>query len=221
MTSAGSSAWRLVIPVKERSQAKSRLRAPHGVAREELAAAFALDTLAAVYDVVPADRVFVVTDDALLGRFVAGHRGVVVPDPGRGLNPAIAAGLAAATPDGLAPEQVCAPGAVLLGDLPALSPDELYAGLRACAVSESSVVPDQDGIGTVLLTHHDLRRIVPRFGTGSAARHARVARVLTPDLPRLRTDVDTDIALAQAVSLGVGPRTAAVLGVCAASASVG
>ncbi|MBO1765613.1 2-phospho-L-lactate guanylyltransferase [Allobranchiibius sp. GilTou38] len=215
MTAAGSSAWRMVVPVKERSAAKSRLRAPDGVARDELAAAFALDTLTAVYDVVPADRVFVVTDDDQVAGFVRARDGVVVPDPGRGLNPAIAAGLAAATPDGLAPTQICAPGAVLLGDLPALTPDELYAGLRACAVSESSVVPDRDGTGTVLLTHHDLRRIVPRFGTGSAARHARVARRLTPDLPRLRTDVDTDTALAQAVSLGVGAHTARVLGVCA------
>ena len=204
----------MVVPVKERSQAKSRLRAPAGVARDELAAAFALDTLTAVYEVVPPALVVVVTDDAQVARFVDTRGGVVVPDPGRGLNPAIVAGLVAATPPGLTAEDDCVPGAVLLGDLPALSPDDLSAGLLACAVSEASVIPDQDGTGTVLLTHHDLRRIVPRFGSGSAARHARDARLLTLDLPRLRTDVDTDTALAQAVSLGVGARTAAVLGLC-------
>lgn len=200
------------MPVKEASKAKSRLRTPTGVPREKLAIAFALDTLIAIYQVVPSERVFVVTDDAQVAAFVSERGGVTVQDPGRGLNPAISAGIAAATPDALESDLSSVPAAVVLGDLPALSAQELAAGLRACAVTESSVVPDQDGSGTVLLTHHDVRRLVPRFGAESAARHARAARVLTPDLPRLRTDVDTEISLAAAVSLGVGRHTAALLG---------
>lgn len=203
--------WRVVVPIKDRARSKTRLRVPEGIAREDLALAIALDTLTAVYEVVPPALVFVVTDDDQVSAFVSTAGGNVVRDPGRGLNPAIAAGIVAATADGLGTGGVSAPGAVLLGDLPSLSPTELRAGLRACAVAESSVIPDRDGAGTVLLTHHDLRRIAPRFGGGSAARHARVARTMTPDLPRLRTDVDTEASLAAAVALGVGKHTTAVL----------
>ncbi len=196
----------MVVPVKRTAIGKTRLRVPAGVARADLALAFALDTLTAVYRVIPPEDVAVVTDDPTVTAYVEQRGGRRVPDPGRGLNPAVAAGLLALAEDG-AP----GPGAVLLGDLPALTPAELRAGLRACAVSESSVVADVEGSGTVLLGHHDLTRIVPRFGPGSAARHARDARLLTPDLRRLRTDVDTDVALREAVSLGVGDHTTQLL----------
>lgn len=199
------------MPVKEHDQAKSRLLAPAGVDRAELALAFALDTLTAVYEVIPPAAVFVVTDDEAVTTFVASHAGVSVRDPGRGLNPAIVAGLAAAARDGLAAQQPIAPGAVLLGDLPALTAAELTAALRACAVAKSCVVPDSDGTGTVLLTHHDLRKIVPRFGAGSAARHGKAAAPLPLDLPRLRTDVDNESAFVAARALGVGPHTSSLL----------
>lgn len=210
--------WRVVVPIKDRFQSKTRLRVPEGVLRENLALAMALDTLAAVYEVVPPALVFVVTDDDQVTAFVDSAGGNVVRDPGRGLNPAIAAGIAASTPDDVEAGRVAIPGAVLLGDLPSLTAVELISGLRACAVAESSVIPDRDGTGTVLLTHHDLRRISPRFGGGSAARHGRVARTIIPDLPRLRTDVDTENSLAEAIALGVGKHTTDVLG---SAASVG
>lgn len=203
--------WRIIVPIKDRTTSKTRLRTPAGVPHAHLALAIALDTLAAVYEVVSPALVFVVTDDDEVTSFVAAAGGSFVHDPGRGLNPAIAAGITAATPNELPPGRISAPGAVLLGDLPSLTPEQLIAGLRICAVAESSVVPDHDGSGTVLLTHHDLRQIIPRFGAGSAARHARAARTMTPALPRLRTDVDTESSLAQAVALGVGKHTAAVL----------
>ncbi|XAS75882.1 2-phospho-L-lactate guanylyltransferase [Dermatophilaceae bacterium Sec6.4] len=218
MTSVGNSTWRVIVPVKERDHAKTRLRPPTGVDRSQLAMAFALDTLSAVFDVVAASGVFVVTDDQGVAGFVADRGGNTVRDPGRGLNPAIAAGLNAASDADLMsdqpchPSRPCHPGAVLLGDVPCLTPADLTAALRACAVAESCVVPDADGTGTVLLTHHDLRRIVPRFGAGSAARHSRCAATLPLDLPRLRTDVDNEAAFEQARVLGVGPHTSALLG---------
>lgn len=211
MTAVANSAWRVVVPIKEHDQAKSRLRAPAGVDRSQLALAFALDTLTAVYEVVAPAAVFVVTDDQAVLSFIADHAGVSVREPGRGLNPAIAAGLEAAASDALAAGKPSAPGAVLLGDLPALTAAELTTALRACAVAESCVVPDADGSGTVLLTHHDLRQIVPRFGAGSAARHGRAAAALLLDLPRLRTDVDNESAFVAARALGVGPHTSSLL----------
>jgi 2-phospho-L-lactate guanylyltransferase len=73
------------------------------------------------------------------------------------------------------------------------------------------VVPDAEGTGTVLLTATPGHLLAPSFGAGSAARHATGATLLTPDLPRLRQDVDDVGSLAEAVQLGVGRHTAAVL----------
>ncbi|GAB2695580.1 2-phospho-L-lactate guanylyltransferase [Thalassiella azotivora] len=109
------------------------------------------------------------------------------------------------------------PTAVLLADLPCLRPQDLGAALHAVDVAfaggaASVVVPDADGVGTVLLAGRSPADVVPRFGGASAAAHrADGAVVLAPDLPGLRRDVDTLAALAQAVALGLGPRTAATL----------
>lgn len=201
-----TSTWHLVVPVKHTSRGKSRLNPPDGVDRAALALALALDTLEVVLQVVPAAQVFVVTDDPTVRTNAEAMGAAVVDDPGRGLNPAIDAGLAqlVRTAPGVA-------GAVLLGDLPALTPQALYDGLRACAATESSIVPDRSGDGTVLLTHADAARLVPRFGAGSAARHSRSASVLDLPLPQLRNDVDDTDDLERARALGLGPRTAGLL----------
>lgn len=201
-----TSTWFLVLPVKNTERGKSRLTPPGGVARRDLALAMALDTIDVVLQVVPAAQIVLVTDDPIVRTNAESMAINVVDDPGRGLNPAIELGLAKVGE--MAPG---APGAVLLADLPALTPDALYEALRACAATESSIVPDESGDGTVLLTHHDASRLVPRFGTGSAARHSRTASVLRPDLPQLRTDVDDTEALGRARRLGLGPRTRGLL----------
>lgn len=206
MESTVTSTWRVIVPVKHSARGKSRLRPPEGVQRRDLALAIALDTLQAVLDVVPAEQVYVVTADPEIRLQMAEPGAVLVDDPGRGLNAAVAAGVAAVT--AAAPHT---PAAVLLGDLPALSAAELADGLAACAATESAIVPDHEGTGTVLVTHHDVSRLVPRFGTGSAARHARAATTLELDLPRLRTDVDNDTALGVAQRLGLGPWTRRLL----------
>lgn len=101
---------------------------------------------------------------------------------------------------------------MLLGDLPALRPEDLRAALAACARLDRAVVPDADGSGTVLLTGLGPGRLEPSFGPGSAARHEALGHVRLPlDLPRLRTDVDDAASLAAAVALGAGPRTLAAL----------
>lgn len=201
--------WHVVVPVKEAARAKSRLQAPHPLSRPALARAVAADTLEQVCRALPPAQVLVVTSDPD-ARAVAEQLGArVVADPGGGLNAAVRAGLQAAVHD--EPEEVRPGWAVLLGDLPALRAEDLLVALGRCAAYPSCVVPDADGTGTVLLTS-TLGPPVPRFGAGSAARHAEDAEVQELDLPRLRRDVDTATDLAFAVSLGVGPRTAAALG---------
>lgn len=207
MKSAVTSTWHVIVPVKHSARGKSRLRPPDGVQRQQLALALALDTLDVVLAVVPAEQVYVVTSDPEIRLQLRDARAHVVDDPGRGLNAAVAAGIEASE-SGAAHR----PTAVLLGDLPALTATELSDGLAACAAAEAAVVPDHTGSGTVLLTHHDGACLIPRFGTGSAARHARSATTLELDLPRLRTDVDDDASLQLAVTLGLGPWTRRLLG---------
>jgi 2-phospho-L-lactate/phosphoenolpyruvate guanylyltransferase len=201
-TRTRTATWHVIVPVKSRFRAKARLLPPPEIDKPLLALALALDTLHAVLEVIPAERLIVVTEDDEVEREMA-KRGVrTVPDPARGLNPAVQAGLAEAIR-----RDESLPTAVLLGDLPALQPSDLSAGLRACAATESALIPDHDGDGTVLLTHHDPAALAPRFGRGSAARHARRCTILDLDLPTLRHDVDDLESLDRAVELGVGAYT--------------
>ena len=207
LRAASTPAWHLVVPVKGGGTAKSRLHPPLGVERTELALALAEDCLSACAAGMPPGRVYVVTSDARV-RGVAERLGcVVVPDPAGGLDAAVAAGR-----DQVLTDHPASAVAVLLGDLPSLRPDDLTAALGAAAAHPLAVVPDATGGGTVLLSALDGERLEPRFGAGSAARHAAGGHVrLDLDLPGLRTDVDDDADLDRAVRLGVGPATAAVL----------
>ncbi len=98
--------------------------------------------------------------------------------------------------------------AALVGDLPALGPDELGAALRLAERSPRAFVADADATGTTLLTSAPGTLLEPAFGPGSAARHATTAAALVAT-PGLRQDVDTEVDLARAIELGVGPQTLA------------
>ena len=196
--------WRLIIPVKGQLAAKSRLHPPDGVARADLAHAFALDTISAVLDCMPPTALVVVTSDELIDRFVRDQGGTVIPDNGHGLNPAVRQGIEYA-------DVTLGPTAVLLADIPTLRPEDLIEALSACAMHRRALVPDATGSGTVLLSALSPKDLHPRFGPGSADQHARECVRLDLDLPALRTDVDDDKALRRAVEIGVGKHTAAVL----------
>ena len=206
-TAPAGPAWYLVVPVKGGATAKSRLHPPPGVGREDLALALATDCLTACCAGMPPAHVVVVTSDPRVAEVAHGLGAVVVADPGAGLNAAVRAGRDHA----LGTSRV-GPVAALLGDLPALRPDDLLTALAAAAAHPLAVVPDAAGEGTSLLTATNGGDLHPRFGTGSAAAHVTGGHVrLDLDLPRLRTDVDDDSALTVAVGLGVGPATRAVL----------
>ena len=206
MTAALSLPWRLVVPVKASAVAKSRLRPPDGVRRADLAHALARDTLTAVFACLPAAHVVVVTSDRGTRDFVLDRGALVEPDPGGGLNAAVAAG-ARAVQRHWGDSAV----AVLLADLPALRPAELAAALSACAEHDRAFVPDAEGTGTVLLTAASPGLLLPRFGAGSARAHGRESRRLDLDLAGLLTDVDDDRSLDLATAIGAGDCTTAVL----------
>ncbi|WP_062383496.1 2-phospho-L-lactate guanylyltransferase [Demequina iriomotensis] len=197
--------WTVIVPVKGGARAKSRLpETVHGVPRATLAAAFSADTLAAVSSAAGVDRVLVVTgvsdlEPCWLGAG-APHLRVVRQAAGAGLNAAVryAAGLATG------------PIAVVLGDLPALRPQDLETVLDAAASRPLSMVGDVADSGTTMLMSRQ-ERFPMSFGPQSVGRHGRAGYVELHAPIRARADVDLVEDLDRVMRLGVGEHTAAAL----------
>ncbi len=197
--------WTLVIPVKHASLGKSRLRVP-GVDREELARAIALDTICAATSCDRVAETIVVTSDEVTASALRPLGAVrVVRDDADGLRAAIRRGLAAARPD--------APRAVLLGDLPALRPEELSRALARVGEGVRVFVPDAEGTGTSLVAARAGVPLDPLFGPDSAHAHrgAGFVELTLPASGGLRRDLDTAEHLSAIRRSGLGPRTAALL----------
>lgn len=198
--------WVVVVPVKPAADGKTRLAGVLSAsAREGLVRAMALDTIAAAVATPEVPRVVVVTADGPLRTLLAGTVDLV-DEPGGGLNGAVRAGIdrAAGRGEGVA---------VLLGDLPALRPDDLADALSMASAHERAFVADADGTGTTLLAALPGVVVAPAFGPGSAdahelAGHVRLAVVATSTV---RRDVDVPDDLIEVARLGVGPATRAVL----------
>jgi 2-phospho-L-lactate/phosphoenolpyruvate guanylyltransferase len=206
---SSAAAWSLVIPVKRLSQAKSRLADFAGEAREDLALALALDTVAAAHDTTEVAAVVVVTDDPVATRALAATGAVVVPDaPNAGLNKALEHGATVSVRKH--PERGIG---ALSADLPALRSTELSAALRSAAENRRAFVCDVSGIGTTLLTAQPGVPLAPAFGPRSRAKHraAGAVELTMTGIPSVRRDVDTEIDLLDAERLGLGPATTAVL----------
>ncbi|HEX5561091.1 MAG TPA: 2-phospho-L-lactate guanylyltransferase [Nocardioidaceae bacterium] len=199
--------YAVLVPVKRPSIAKSRLAGVGDDPRRELAAAFAEDTVTAVLSCARVDRVLVVTDDHVLAARLARVGAEVIPDGAGDLNGTLrqaAAEMHRRAP-GLRLAAVCA-------DLPALRPGDLAAALDAADPSRMSFVPDRQRAGTTAVIAPRLDAFRPFFGRGSRRRHlqAGALEVDAVDVPTLRLDVDDPGDLADALGLGVGPRTAMV-----------
>ncbi|WP_226533951.1 2-phospho-L-lactate guanylyltransferase [Microbacterium paraoxydans] len=197
--------WVVVIPVKRAEIGKSRLRLP-GVEREPLARAIALDTVGAAAACERVAEVIVVTSDEITATALRVLPRVrVVRDRGEGLSAAIQLGVSSASE--------ARARAVMLGDLPALRPDELAMALAFASSHPRAFVPDAEGTGSVLATARSGFELRPCFGARSAAAHreAGFAEVGFPVLSGLRRDLDHAEHLRAARRAGLGPRTAALL----------
>src|SRR5438552_3793068 len=132
--------WTVIVPVKALPEAKSRLlpASVDAAAHRRLVLAIRDDTMSAARAAESTARVLVVTDRP-------GMRDALVQSR-PGLNAALgeAAELATRTwpADGVA---------ALVGDLPALRPEQLTAALMAAARHPRSFVTDVPGTGTTLL----------------------------------------------------------------------
>jgi len=182
--------WTVVIPV--RAPGKTRLgRGP------EFARAIGLDTIAAAVQVAD---VVVVTADAEIADSAKELGATVAREQApTGIGAAIALGLPA---HGLR--------AVLLGDLPALQPDDLRSALGAAALHERSFVADADGTGTTLVAARAGAQFIHHFGSGSAEAHRDAGLFELDAASGLRRDVDLEEHLQQLLP-HLGPRTRAAL----------
>ena len=204
-------AFGVLVPVKQSAVAKSRLQPLGDLARRELVAAFAMDTVAAALECPSVEQVLVVTDDVRLARGLRELGVDAVPDgESQSLNASLrqgAAELLRRRPT-LVPVALCA-------DLPALRPAELAHALSASAAGPSapSFVPDAAGVGTTLYVAPSLDDFDPRFGPESRTTHlAYGAQELAPSgIDSVRRDVDTPDDLRAAAVLGLGPRTSFVV----------
>jgi len=193
--------WTLLVPMKTLPAAKSRLAETVPAQwHAELVAAIREDTLRAACAASQVGRVVVISDGA------AEFGGdITLRQSSDGLNGALRDGAAHAVQhwpaDGIA---------ALVGDLPALRPEELDATLALAAAHPRGFVADAEGTGTTLLTVRPGSELRPRFGPGSAQRHG-VDCVLLASGPGLRHDVDTAEDLTAAARVGVGPATRAVI----------
>ncbi|MFJ6836621.1 2-phospho-L-lactate guanylyltransferase [Streptomyces sp. NPDC091209] len=200
--------WTLVVPLKPLARAKSRLAdTASDVLRPGLALAFAQDTVAAALACAAVRDVAVVTGDALAGRELSALGAHIVADePGGGLNAALAHG--AGVVRARDPESAVA---ALNADLPALRPLELARVLAAAGEFPRAFLADAAAIGTTLLAASPGMQLLPAFGGDSRARHraSGAAELRLDAVDSVRQDVDTRDDLRAALTLGVGPRTAA------------
>lgn len=206
--------WWVIVPVKGAPAGKSRLDVAHAD-RAALTRAIALDTLDAVAQAIPPDRIVLVCSDPVIVTYGENAGLLCVPDAATGLNAAVrnADGAIGARERTMPHERDQPPAAVaaLLGDLPALRGEDLTEALTLAASYDRAFVPDREGTGTVLLTDRT-GTLHPRFGEGSAERHEKSGYLrLDLELPHLRTDVDVAEDLAAALQLGCGANLATLL----------
>lgn len=198
----------LVVPVKHLDRAKSRLRGavPGGLpGHRELVLALLVDTLTAVVAAPGVRRVLVVCEDERVTEAVASTGAECVDERGLpGLNAALCFGA-----DLLLADDPAATVGALQADLPALRPADVGVAITRSAGARAFVA-DREGTGTTLLIAAPGTALDPRFGPGSALAHGRTALMVGAGLATLRCDVDTAADLAEAMALGVGPRTAHV-----------
>lgn len=187
----GGPVWTVVIPVKGTVAAKSRLGAS-----SDLALAIALDSVEAALGTA---RVVVVTSKGVAPQFAA-IGAEVVEDAGGGLLAAVRQGIATAGQGRVA---------VMLGDVPALTPRELAAALELAVAHPLAFVADAESQGTVLITALSGVQHTPAFGARSRVAHlaAGYVELTVPVDSGLRRDVDTPSQLASIPSDTLGART--------------
>ena len=182
-----------IVPVKSPAIGKSRLQGIPETTRRALAAAFALDTADAVLRTRNVLAVLAITDDF---RFAADLRE---------LNAVLqqAAAESARRWPGSRPMTICA-------DLPSLRSVDLSEMIDLLPMTSAAFVSDVTGLGTTIYAA-SMEDFDPQFGADSGMAHRAAGAQELPANKSLRRDVDTIEDLRDAMTLGVGHRTRALL----------
>jgi 2-phospho-L-lactate guanylyltransferase len=198
--------WHVIIPVKEWGLAKSRISLP-SADRQALAEAMATDTIGAVVAASAVTRVVVVTTSPVMcsspGLALADD--VLVQPPGD-----LDGALQWAAQHSVPAEAAVA---VLVADLPAVTPHAVDVALRAADLEVTTFVADRHGSGSTLLTAPSADTLRSSFGRDSARRHLELGATALPPsavAPSLSCDVDTLDDLVAAERLGLGRCTSLV-----------
>ncbi len=200
--------WAVIIPVKQTTLAKTRLRGLSAGLRRDLAVAFALDTITAALCCSRVVRVVVVTNDPYSTVFSEAGAEVVPDKPDAGQNPALVYAV-----NQVRRADPATSVAALSSDLPALRPSDLTSAFEAGHQLPTWFVADAAGTGTTMLAADARAAWSPRFGPNSRAAHRALgATEVDPDrIDGLRQDVDTEDDLSDAMRLGLGIHSARVL----------
>jgi 2-phospho-L-lactate/phosphoenolpyruvate guanylyltransferase len=170
--------WRVVVPIKQGNDGKSRLGAMmEGDARSSLAERMAAHVLGVLQGCFDRSQITIVSP-----RCPGDWEGDWMRDEGRGLNAELSAWRAA---------QGDRPNLIIHADLPLLVADDVRALLRA-ADQGAALATDRAGQGTNALAIADGRSLTLCFGANSRARHC----AQYPDMPVLQreglmADLDT------------------------------
>jgi 2-phospho-L-lactate/phosphoenolpyruvate guanylyltransferase len=195
-----------LVALKRSEAAKSRLGSLPDPLRRRLAWTMALDTLRALAAVLP---VIVISNQPGIDARLRNERiaaKVLAESHSVGINAALQHGERVALAAGFRGVLAC------VGDLPALRTESVRAVLAAAEQYPRAFLSDASGVGTTMLTAigADLQ---PLFQGRSAAAHRASGAIgidaqdLGRPVPDARRDVDSDVDLADAVRLGLGPST--------------
>lgn len=197
--------WTVIVPVKPLGEAKSRLRAEQP-GTDAWARAFLSDVLAAVSAVERVATTIVATSDAEVSAIAHEWGALVIDDSDApGINGAVSHA-AQYAPAGTAI-------AVVVSDLPLLTPEALGRVLAYADQYRTSFLADLEGTGTTMWMTHDRGDLPPHFGSGSRSAHTATGAhdiALEHDDPSLlpaRSDIDTFTDLQRAGDSLLGPAT--------------
>jgi len=197
--------WTVIVPVKPFASAKSRL--PSG---SKYAQAFLLDVISAVHASSEVTQVRVVTADPDVADLAAAQNCSITVEPVlQGINQAVAMAARDASPR----QSI----AVILGDLPCLTTGAFSIALEQAELVDIAFVSDEAGTGSTMWFSKAGAPIDTHFGERSRAAHrAAGAREIDAEpgslwSAQLHRDVDTEVDLWDAIRIGVGAHTAALV----------
>ena len=158
--------------------------------RREFAQAMLTDVINATLGAESLGGVSVLAGDEQAARLAASLGAATIPDPGQGLNPAVAAGMQ------FAAQQGASGVLVAMGDLPTLTAADINRVVAAVPERGAAAAASRDGTGTNLLALRPPGLIGTHFGRNSLALHQSAAREAGIDWQQVEPggaalDVDT------------------------------